>query len=303
MRDEVADVAYRLGWGGARYLPAPLAAAATTVAADQAWLAHGAGVRQLEANLARVRPGLSRGELRTLSRAGMRSTFRYYLEAFRLPDMDHAALVAAVRVVDEQYLADPIAAGTGVVVALPHLANWDHAGAWACLVHAPVTTVVERLHPESLYRRFLDYRTRLGMDAVPLSGPGSGFRPLVDAARANRIVALLADRDLTGHGVDVTFFGEPARMPAGPAALALASGAPLVPATLSYDGPALVVAFHPPVAAPVDGTRAERTAAMTQSLAQVFQAGIGAHPADWHMLQPLWLADHPAVVATQATPS
>jgi KDO2-lipid IV(A) lauroyltransferase len=166
---------------------------------------------------------------------------------------------------------------------------------------------MERLRPESLYQRFLAFRERLGMEAVPLTGPGAGFRQLVEAVRANRIVPLLADRDLTGHGVEVSLFGEAARLPAGPAALALASGAPLVPATLSYDGPYLDVVFHPPIAVPESGTRAQRTVAMTQALAHVFEAGIGAHPVDWHMLQPVWVADRagpgPAERAEEPPPS
>jgi KDO2-lipid IV(A) lauroyltransferase len=105
----------------------------------------------------------------------------------------------------------------------------------------------------------------------------------------------VADRDLSASGVEVKFFGETARMPAGPALLAQQTGALLLPVTLWYDGtPVMRGRVHPPIEVPAEGGRPARTAAMTQALADVFAAGIAAHPEDWHMLQRLWLSDLPS---------
>jgi len=189
-----------------------------------------------------------------------------------------------VRTVNEKILRDAYAAGRGVVCALPHLANYDHAGAWAGLTGMPVSTVAERLEPESLFDRFIAYRKKLGMEVLPLTGGDRDVAAvLTDRLRAGGFVCLVADRDLSERGVPVTFFGRPSRMPAGPAALSLKTGAPLIPATLHYDGPELVITFHDAID-PEDGA-----AAMTQRCADAFAAGIAAHPQDWHMLQRIFL--------------
>jgi lauroyl/myristoyl acyltransferase len=291
MKDEVTDLAYGVGWGTVRRMPGPLARATFRGIADQTWLRHGASVQQLEANLRRVVPQASTRELRLLSREGMRSYLRYWCEVFRLPDLRHEQIVASVRCDGEEKIVDSLRRGKGVVISLPHMANWDHAGAWVTLAHAPLTTVAERLKPESLYERFLDYRRELGMEVLPLTGGPPPFRTLLERARQGRLICLVGDRDLTEHGVGIDFFGERAQMPPGPAAIAVATGADLLPATLWYDGPTLRIRIHDAVPIPESGSRPEKVALMTQTCADVFASGIAEHPQDWHMLQRLWVGD------------
>lgn len=178
------------------------------------------------------------------------------------------------------------------MLALPHLGNWDLAGAWVTRnLGVPFTTVAERLKPETLYDRFVAYREGLGMEVLPHTG-GSAFGTLARRLRAGGLVCLVADRDLSASGVEVTFFGDTARMPAGPAILAQQTGALLLPVTLWFDAtPVMKGRVHPPVEVPETGTRAEMTSLMTQALADAFAEGIADHPEDWHMLQRLWLAD------------
>jgi phosphatidylinositol dimannoside acyltransferase len=265
--------------------------------ADLAWRRRGPSVRRLEANYSRALGTTDEATLRAASRAGMRSYLRYWCDAFRLPDWDAERTVSRVRVENEAALWDNLAVG-GVVVTLPHMGNWDHAGAWACLTGARVTTVAERLRPEELYERFLEFRRGLGMEILPASGGSVDvFATLASRLKDGALVPLVADRDLSRRGVDVTLFGEATRMPAGPAALSLRTGAALVPATLWYEGSEpdhrLVVRFHDKVAPP-DGVRgAERVSQMTQAVADVFSAGIAEHPHAWHMLQPFFLSDLP----------
>jgi phosphatidylinositol dimannoside acyltransferase len=291
VQDQVSDWAFAAGWSAVRRMPEPVARATFDLFADQAWLRHGDSVQQLERNLRRVLPGASGRELRELSRASMRSYLRYWREAFRLPDLSHEQIVSTHVCVDEHNLSKALAGGQGAVLSLPHMGNWDHAGAWVTLAHAPLTTVAERLKPESLYERFLAYRRALGMEVLPLTGGGGPFRTLLERARGGHLICLLGDRDLTENGVPVTFFGETATMPAGPAALAIASGAPLLPATLWYEEGVSVTRIHAEVPVPAGGTRAEKVATMTQAVADAFAEGIAAHPQDWHMLQRLWTAD------------
>lgn len=292
MRDRLTDALYGLGWGAVKKLPEPVAAGLGRTIADAAWRRRGKGVLRLESNLARVVPDAGAERLAELSKAGMRSYMRYWMESFRLPNWNQERARLSFDPKDIHHLTDGLASGRGVVIALPHLANWDVAGIWVTrALGIPFTTVAERLKPESLYDRFVAYRESLGMEVLPHTG-GSAFGTLARRLRDGGLVCLVADRDLSASGVEVTFFGETARMPAGPALLAQQTGALLLPVTLWYDEtPVMKGRIHPPVEVPPSGTRAEKTSSMTQALADVFAEGIAEHPEDWHMLQRLWISD------------
>ncbi|MGW0913526.1 phosphatidylinositol mannoside acyltransferase [Streptomyces sp. NPDC002784] len=291
-RERLTDALYGLGWSTVKKLPEPVAVRLGQAIADAAWKRRGQGVLRLESNYARVVPDASPQRLAELSRAGMRSYLRYWMESFRLPAWSAERIRTGVEIKDLHRLTEGLAAGKGVVLALPHLGNWDLAGAYATTaLNTPFTTVAERLKPETLYDRFVAYREGLGMEVLPHSG-GSAFGTLARRLRDGGLVCLVADRDLSASGVEVKFFGETARMPAGPALLAQHTGALLLPATLWYDGPRMMRGrVHPPVEVPETGTRAEKTSVMTQALADAFATGIAEHPEDWHMLQRLWVAD------------
>ena len=163
------------------------------------------------------------------------------------------------------------------------------AGVWLAQTHGGFTTVAERLKPESLYRRFLAFREGLGFEVLPLSGgPRPPFEVLAERLAANGLVCLMADRDLTRSGVPVDFFGEQTRLPAGPAKLAIETGAALLPTHTWFDGDGWGLR----IGSPLDCASGE-VGAITQELADTFAAGIAAYPADWHMLQPQWVADLP----------
>jgi KDO2-lipid IV(A) lauroyltransferase len=296
----MVDAGYAAGWRFLRAVPASVADAAFRFGADLAVRRAGPGVERLRANLGRVVPDAEPAVLDALVRAGLRSYARYWCEAFRLPALDpvrvHARMEPHVHGAGPLY--DALAAGRGVVFALPHSGNWDAAGVWLVetlrrLGREPAfTTVVERLRPESLYRRFVAYRESLGFEVVPADdGNAVGMhRALTRRLRAGGVVCLVADRDFGGSGVDVSFFGEPARLPGGPARLAALTGAVLLPAYPRFtpDGWALPIAPPVPVA-----TRAAVPAA-TQALADALAGLIAVAPADWHMLQPVWTADRAA---------
>ncbi|MFD4917882.1 phosphatidylinositol mannoside acyltransferase [Streptomyces virginiae] len=292
LQNKLVDSLYGLGWAGVKKLPEPAAVALGRRIADFAWKRRGKSVLRLESNLARVVPDAGPERLRELSQAGMRSYMRYWMESFRLPTMDPKRFSTDVEFTDEHLLREALDSGRGVVVALPHLANWDLAGAWAIgHMNAPFTTVAERLKPETLYDRFVAYRESLGMEVLPHSG-GAAFGTLARRLRSGGMVCLVADRDLSASGVEVDFFGATARMPAGPALLAQQTGAVLLPATLHYgDTPKMYGRIHPEVEVPKTGTRTEKTTVMTQAVADAFASGIAEHPEDWHMLQRLWLDD------------
>jgi KDO2-lipid IV(A) lauroyltransferase len=293
-RDWFVDRAYALGWALSCRVPESWARAAFLLAGDIAWRRQGRGVQRLEANLRRViGPQASGKELRALSRAGMRSYARYWMEVFRLPVISkEQILVGTVSNGAEQAAFAQLTAGRGVVFALPHTGNWEVAGAWIIARGAgKFTTVAERLKPESVFQRFLAFRESLGFEVLPATGGNSRFGVLAQRLRAGGMVCLPADRDVTGGGIEVEFFGHKARMMGGPAALAVQTGAALLPAVLWFEGRGWGVHIYPEVPVPAEGSRRDKIAAMTQQMARNFEAGIAAHPRDWHMLQRVFAED------------
>jgi KDO2-lipid IV(A) lauroyltransferase len=292
VKERLTDALYGAGWGAVKRLPEPAANRLGRDIADLAWRRRGKSVARLESNLRRVVPDADETRLRELSRAGMRSYLRYWMESFRLPAWSKDRIRGGFDPKDVHHLLDALASPHGVILALPHMGNWDLAGAWVTTkLETPFTTVAERLKPESLYDRFVAYREGLGMEVLPHSG-GEAFGTLARRLRAGGLVCLVAERDLSASGVEVDFFGDRTRMPAGPALLAQQTGALLLPVTLWYDdSPVMRGQVHAPLDEPAEGTRAEKTSVMTQALADVFAAGIAEHPEDWHMLQRLWLSD------------
>ncbi len=284
-----ADWAYASGWMAVRAMPE--FAARNAFEAGARYAARGGGPDQLRKNLARVLRVAPEDVPDSLMRASLASYARYWREAFRLPGMDLAALGRELHdsVLGRDNIEAALSSGRGAVIALPHSGNWDMAGVWLAQTHGTFTTVAERLKPESLYRRFIAYRERLGFEVLPLSG---GERPpfdvLCDRLRDNRVVCLMAERDLTRTGVQVDFFGEPTRLPAGPAKLAIATGAALLPAHCWFEDSGWGVWIQPPL----DCTSGD-VGAITQAMADQFEKNIAERPEDWHMMQPQWLADLP----------
>ena len=235
----------------------------------------------------------------------MRSYARYWMEVFRLPVISREQILAGtVSIGGEQAAFAQLAAGRGVVFALPHTGNWEVAGAWIIARGAgKFTTVAERLKPESVFLRFLAFRESLGFEVLPATGGNSRFGVLAQRLRAGGMVCLPADRDVTGGGIEVEFFGQKARMMGGAAALAVQTGAALMPAVLWFEGRGWGVHIYPEIPVPAEGSRRDKIAAMTQQMARNFEAGIAAHPEDWHMLQRVFAEDFdPARLPAAAGP-
>ena len=288
MKDRLTEIGFAAGWRLVRMLPLPVARSLFTAAADRAYRKNGPGTQRLRQNLAQV-VGPEMPD--SLVRDGLRSYARYWMEAFRLPSQSKQQLLDGFGISPEHraHIENGVTSGTGIILALPHLANWDAAAGWVVSSGWPMVTVAERLKPEGVFRQFVEYRENLGMEVIPLTG---GERPPLDAL-ADRlgqswIVCLLGDRDLSKRGVEVKFFGGTTRMPAGPAILAIRTGAPLYAVDLSFT-PTQTYAVLRPVVPPTEGPLDERVKATTQLLADAYAEGIAEHPQDWHMLQKLWL--------------
>jgi KDO2-lipid IV(A) lauroyltransferase len=302
LADRAIDSGYAAAWRLVRTLPEPMSRLAFGQAADLSVRRGGRSVSQLRRNLARVAgPDQSAAAIQTLVRDGMRSYARYWLETFRLPSMDVDEVLAEVHSEGVENLDAAVASGRGVVVALPHSGNWDIAGLWLVRHGHRFTTVAERLKPETLFDQFVAYRERLGMEVVALTGgPQPPLELLKKRLAAGGVVCLVADRDLSRSGIEVDFFGERARMPAGPSLLAATTGAQLLSAHLYFRGEGWGQHIGPPIDLG-EGNLRTKLHTGTQALADVFARRIAQYPQDWHMLQRLWLSDLDQARLSQVT--
>lgn len=296
-KDRSVDWAFGAAWRLIRMMPESAAAATFRAVADRAYRRRGAGVRQLAENLrVVVGPDMPEDDFELLVRDAMRSYARYWLEAFRLPSLDLQGRIDKFGFDRTDVLLGHAVPGSGVILALAHWGNWDAAGAYVTANGMALTTVAERLRPEALYRRFVEYRAKLGMEIVPLTGGDRAvLDTLADRLKAGAVVPLLADRDLSSRGVEVTFFGRRTKMPAGPAILALRTGAPLYVVTVWFepDRPTGSLS-HRIELADTSGSFGDRVRRLTQLVANEFERGIAQHPADWHMMARMFIDEPPA---------
>jgi KDO2-lipid IV(A) lauroyltransferase len=286
MKDNLSAYLYFAGWRVVRWLPESTAYKLAYLVSDFLVRRNGKSVQRLRSNLSRTQPGMTSLDLDLLVIEAMRSYMRYWCDTFRLPDWSKKRILETVTVTNEHLLIDAIAAKTGVIVAVPHAGNWDHAGAYFCAKGIRLVTVAERLKPEKLFLKFLAYRQAMGMEVLPLDG--RVLNTLEERLNEGALVALVSDRDLSRSGIEVEFFGGKARMPAGPALLALRTKAPLITAFVSYTESGVHIEFRN-IIVPSAGDESSKVKEIVQMTAQYFEDGISESPEDWHMLQRIWI--------------
>jgi len=286
VKDNLSAYVYFAGWRIVRWLPENTAYKLAYRVSDFLVKRNGKSVQRLRSNLSRTQPGITALNLDLLVIEAMRSYMRYWCDTFRLPDWSDERIIQTVTVTNEHLLTDAIAAKTGVIVAVPHAGNWDHAGAYFCAKGIRLVTVAERLKPEKLFLKFLAYRQAMGMEVLPLDG--RVLNTLQDRLNEGALVALVSDRDLSRSGIEIEFFGGKARMPAGPALLALRTKAPLITAFVTYTDNGVHIEFRN-VVLPSGGDESSKVKEIVQMTAQYFEDGISENPQDWHMLQRIWV--------------
>jgi lauroyl/myristoyl acyltransferase len=213
---------------------------------------------------------------------------RYWFDAFDVVGWSDDRIGSAFVWEGIEHLAGPVERGTGVIAVLPHMGNWDAAGRAMKQQGLPVVAVAERLRPEGLYRLFLEHRQALGMEIFGLGANGHVGRSLANRITAGNVIALVADRDLTGRGVKVEMFGATRRLPAGPAMLALSTGAPITVAAIYETQEGWRCILRPLPEVPRTGDRRVDATAITEEIARAFEQAISASPPDWHLFQPGW---------------
>ncbi|MBA3956294.1 MAG: phosphatidylinositol mannoside acyltransferase [Acidimicrobiia bacterium] len=253
-----------------------------------------AGRRQMvERHLQRVHAAtLSAAALRVAGRHSFESYVRYWIESFRLPALSGTDIDAGMWAEGLPHLDAALAAGNGAILALPHLGGWDFGGAWLVRRGYPLAVVVEPVEPPGLLAWFSALRATIGLTVIPL-GPRAGAAVLREL-RANRVVALLCDRDIGGGGVEVEFFGERTTLPAGPITLALRAGAAVLPTAVYFEGrQGHRGEIRPSLAIERRASRRADVARLTQDLAVGLESLVRAAPEQWHLFQPNWPSDRP----------
>lgn len=289
--DAVTVGSFRTGALVARALPSVVADGLATPIGFGASFANAERRAMIERHLRRVNPQWSNWRVRQAVQDAFDSSTRYWIESLRLPSLSSRTVAAGFALVGFSQITDALERGTGAILALPHLGGWEWAGRWLGDQGHRVTVIVERLDPPELFEWFVRMRENLGMKVVPL-GTGAATAVL-QALRDNEIVCLLCDRDIQGGGIEVEFFGERTTLPAGPATLAIRSGAPIFPAgvyfTRRVNGHHAIV--RPPLSVERQGTLREDIARVTQALAHELEFLIRRAPEQWHLYQPNWPSD------------
>ncbi len=224
------------------------------------------------------------------SESVMKSYGRYFAEALWVRAQRIPGLMEKTSVEGLDMVVAAMDEGNGMVFSVPHLGNWEVAAPVAAKVGIPIVAVAEDLPNSRITDWFTSMRNDIGIEIVLATGRVEVMRQLEAAIADNKAVALLADRDLNGKGVEVEFFGENTTMPAGPAALAVKTGAPLFPVAAYFDGDGHRVVVRPAIEVP-EGKRSDQVKKMTQSMAGEFENLILAAPDQWHLVVPNWPSD------------
>jgi KDO2-lipid IV(A) lauroyltransferase len=274
----------------ARVVPTRTGRALAKLGGTIAFHVAGGARRVVATNMAQV---LGRAPDDPLVRGTTREAFqlyaRYWYDLFHIGGWTDRQVLDATRFEGMDELFAAIERGTGVIIALPHIGNYDVAGRAVVASGIPVVCVVEMLEPRRLTELFIKERRDVsGMEVLPLTKDAHVGQRLAAALKANKAIALMADRDLTGRGLAVEMFGRERRIPIGPAMLSISSGAPIVVAEPYQVADGWTLRMRPLDPVPLTGDRRTDVTAISAELARVFEEGISASPPDWHLFQPGW---------------
>ena len=270
-------------------LPRPWAYALAVVAARFAWWFSPLARPRLEYNLKVACPELEKDAraLRRISWLNFRNHAKAYADLMQLPSARVEAMRPRLKVQGWEYLEEARAAGKGVLAVSCHMGSYEEVAAIWSATLAPVSFFAEELEPRALFEWYRDTRARLGISVLTLDH--GGIRKVLQALREQEMVITAIDRDIAGTGHVMPFFGRPAPIPLGPAAIALRLGTPLFPVcvyrlpddTYMAEGAPLVFATA------TGDARADQVRATQQVLSQI-ERFVQRHPEQWHVPHRIW---------------
>jgi lauroyl/myristoyl acyltransferase len=270
-------------------LPRGLAYALAVLVARFAYLFVRTARRRLEENLRQVLPEGSPAYLERVTWLNFRNHSKAYADLMRLPRARIEELRPLLAVQGMEHLEAARAKGKGVLVVSAHMGSWEVVAAiWSASI-GPVSLFAEELEPAALYEWYRKTRARLGISVLPVTRPG--LREVLRALQAGEMVVTAIDRDVLGTGIEMDFFGRPARIPSGPASIALRHGTPLLPVYVYRLPDDTFRAEGTPPILPVNtGDREADTRRATAEVLRRLEVFIRAHPEQWHMPHEIWTA-------------
>jgi len=268
-------------------LPRPWAYALAIVVARLAWIFARRARRRLEFNLRVALPEADARSIRRIAWKNFRNHSKAYADLMRLPRATVAQLKPLLKLRNERFLDEALAAGKGVLVVSAHMGSWEVAAAiWSATI-APVALFAEELDPPELYDWYRTTRQRLGISVLPLNR--TGLKQVVQALAAGEMIVTAIDRDVAGSGIQVDFFGRPAPIPTGPASIALRKGVPLLPVAVYRlaDDTYMAEGWEPIWPRPTGDHHADLRA-LTERLVRHLELIIRQHPEQWHLPHKIW---------------
>jgi len=221
--------------------------------------------------------------LTRLVRRSYASYGRYWAEGATLPGLSAAEAASRISFIEGiEHLHEAMAAGHGAIVALPHIGSWEWGGALCAYLGYPMTAIAERLEPPELFEWFVTKRGEMGLLIEPLDEEAG--KKILRVLKGGGLVGLLCDRDLEGDGIEVELLGARTTVPAGPATLALRTGAALMTGVI-YSGPGAhhSVVLSTPISTDRQGRLREDVTRVTQEIADQLSGLIRRAPEQWHV--------------------
>ncbi len=255
--------------------------------ADLNWALDKRGRNAVKANLRVILPEAKECRIAYETRWVFRNFGKYLSEFFRFRRFGPSFFEKHTAVRGREHIDAALQRGHGCLILSAHLSNWElGAGMLRRVCDYPVSVVAEQHTHARVNKLFMRERAAFDIQVIPTRRAG---RPVLRALRNNRVVCMLGDRDTTGHGVVVDFFGKPCALPQGPARFAIATGAPIIPGfVLRRTNDSFTLSFEEPIPVPQTGTKQEKVLAMIQAYAKSIEDAIRWHPEEWTVFYRVW---------------
>lgn len=232
-------------------------------------------------------------QVKRTARHAFGNYFKMFADFMLMDTLKPEEIRRMVRPEGREQLDRALAEGKGAIVVTAHVSNWDILAAASAVYGYSISAVTNELPSDGLNELVISSRERIGMKMIRL-GPGSP-RQIMKALAKNELVALASDLYSGDRGVRVPFFNRPALFPSGPAAIALKTGAPIIPVWIRRQPNNLYIAeIENPIEVSLTGDTRRDIQITTERIVQFFERIIRREPDQWLVFLPVWRHENAA---------
>ncbi|MEA3296828.1 MAG: lysophospholipid acyltransferase family protein [candidate division Zixibacteria bacterium] len=283
------SIEYAFALAGVRLAQALPSALADTIAASLGSTAHTLLTSRRRIafdNLKRAMGGtLSDEQMSVIVRNVFRNTSRSLIEFARLGRTVKTGVGKIVVADGLDVLEKVYNEGKGGIVVTAHFGSWELFGAWVGTLGFPMDFVTGVQHNRKVDELLTGFRKEIGVGLISIAG---SVRGVFRALKANRLIGLISDQHAPG-GIAANFFGRPAATPKGPAAFAVASGAPVLPFVMRRERhDRHIVMAGEAIYPPGSGDREKDIKTVTEAYTGYFEACIRQYPDQWLWTHRRW---------------